>query len=555
MADILAELFEDKKEGLSLHQQMQTVEEREKYQKIKDECKNSIEKFCRTFFPDQFASKWSSFHYDLCSTLEDIIFNHKNEETKNVRAAPRGHAKSTFVSFAFILWCIVYGYKKCIILISCSADMARLFLTRVKMELDTNQLIIDVFGRLQSKDKWNSTELLTTTGVYFVGKGAGQQMRGLNLKSRPDLVVIDDLENEESVSTETQRTNLKKWFQGAVMQMGSPNCDFFFIGTVLSYDSLLYQLLTSTSYSSWERRIYRAVISFSDSTLWLKWEELMTDLSDPHAFQTAKNFYLKHKEEMLEGTKVLWQTQRQDMYLHLMTKRLEDEEAFNSEFQNDPQTENSRMFKEEWLEENTYLFPPNITKVYGAIDPSCGKNRKADTSAIIMLGEGEDGYIYILEASIRVRRPDEIISDMEEIIGRYYSKLEGFVVETNQFQSFFATTVQEHFLKLGILVNWIEVYHTARDKKDQRINSMIPKFKNGYIKIKQSQVILWRQLKNYPKDKDDGVDCLEMALRPLLQSSQTKLSFSSVDTGISKKYGQTRGDKGVQSIKNNLGFI
>ena len=38
------------------------------------------------------------------------------------------------------------------------------------------------------------------------------------------------------------------------------------------------------------------------------------------------------------------------MYLHLMETRLQDEEAFNSEFQNDPQTEKSRIFKEEWLE-------------------------------------------------------------------------------------------------------------------------------------------------------------------------------------------------------------
>lgn len=524
-----------------------------KYLKIKEECRYDFEKFCRTFLGEQFSSTWSTFHYDLVKALEDIIFNHKNEETKNVRAAPRGHAKSTFVSFAFPLWCICYGYKQTIIVISCSADMARLFLTRIREELEFNELIIKVFGKLQGSSKWNNSEILTSTGVYCVGKGAGQQMRGLNFKSRPDLVIIDDLESEESVATETQRATLDKWFSSAVMKMGSPNCDFFFIGTVLSYDSLLYKLLTLPTYSMWQRKIYRAVIKFSESTLWLEWEEKMTNLSDPDPYNTAKKFYLKHKKEMLKGTKVLWESQRENMYLHLMETRLQDEEAFNSEFQNDPQTEKSRIFKEEWLEENTYEYPPNIKRVYGAVDPSCGKNRKADTSAIVILGEGEDNYIYVLEASIKVRRVEDIILDMEKIIGKYYNLLEGFVVETNQFQALFSTTVQQHFIDLGMYVNWIEIFHGANDKKERRINSMIPKIKNGYLKFNKSHVMLWRQMKNYPKDRDDGVDCLEMALRPLLQSRNNTLCFGSLNTNVSTM-SERGSDKVVREIKKSFGI-
>lgn len=549
--EIVNKLEVDKEYQKNVNQESDS--EASKYLKIKEECRYDFEKFCRTFLGEQFSSTWSTFHYDLVKALEDIIFNHKDEETKNVRAAPRGHAKSTFVSFAFPLWCICYGYKQTIIVISCSADMARLFLTRIREELEFNELIIKVFGKLQGSSKWNNSEILTSTGVYCVGKAAGQQMRGLNFKSRPDLVIIDDLESEESVATETQRATLDKWFSSAVMKMGSPNCDFFFIGTVLSYDSLLYKLLTLPTYSMWQRKIYRAVIKFSESTLWLKWEEKMTNLSDPDPYNTAKKFYLKHKKEMLKGTKVLWESQRENMYLHLMETRLQDEEAFNSEFQNDPQTEKSRIFKEEWLEENTYEYPPNIKRVYGAVDPSCGKNRKADTSAIVILGEGEDNYIYVLEASIKVRRVEDIILDMEKIIGKYYNLLEGFVVETNQFQALFSTTVQQHFIDLGMYVNWIEIFHGANDKKERRINSMIPKIKNGYLKFNKSHVMLWRQMKNYPKDRDDGVDCLEMALRPLLQSRNNTLCFSSLNTNVSTM-SERRSDKVVREIKKNFGI-
>lgn len=556
MSGVLEELFGDTASSPDpLDSNYTNDDERKQCEKIKEECRYDFEKFCKTFLPDQFSSEWSKFHHELCQDLEDMLFNHQEEETKNVRAAPRGHAKSTYVSYAFPIWCACYNYKKTIVLISCSADMARLFLMRIREELEFNTLIRKVFGKLQGTSKWNNSEILTSTGTYMVGKGAGQQMRGLNFQSRPDLVIIDDLESEESVATETQRTVLEKWFSGAVMKMGAPNCDFFFIGTVLSYDSLLYKLLTLPRYSMWRRKFYRAVEKFSDSPLWLQWEEIITDLTLKNPYDAAKEFYFKHKEEMTKGTKVLWESQRPNMYLHLMEARLQDEEAFNAEFQNDPQTENSRTFKEAWLEENTYEVAPEIKRIYGSVDPSCGKNRKADTSAIIMIGEGVDGYYYVLEASIKVRKIEDIITDMEQIIGHYYNKLEGFVVETNQFQSFFATTVQDHFLSLNMLVNWVEIFHATNDKKDRRINSLVPKIKNGYIKFKKSHTMLWRQLKNYPKDRDDGVDALEMAFRPLVQSSENSLCFGSINTEKSNLYNMKRGDKVVREIQKSLGFI
>lgn len=102
-------------------------------------------------------------------------------------------------------------------------------------------------------------------------------------------------------------------------------------------------------------------------------------------------------------------------------------------------------------------------------------------------------------------------------------------------------------------VNWIEIFHGANDKKERRINSMIPKIKNGYLKFNKSHVMLWRQMKNYPKDRDDGVDCLEMALRPLLQSRNNTLCFSSLNTNVSTM-SERRSDKVVREIKKNFGI-
>ena len=122
------------------------------------------------------------------------------------------------------------------------------------------------------------------------------------------------------------------------------------------------------------------------------------------------NFYIENRIEMLRDVKVLWESQREDMYLYLRGKRIENEEKYNSEFQNDPMTESLRDFKEEWIKSNTYTELPEIVEYYGACDPSLGKTKSSDTSAIIILGKGIDNYIYVIEANVCRRSPDSIIN-------------------------------------------------------------------------------------------------------------------------------------------------
>ena len=98
-------------------------------------------------------------------------------------------------------------------------------------------------------------------------------------------------------------------------------------------------MLTNAGYSSWTRKRFQAVIEFSRSPLWGEWETIITDLErGDHAYDDAVSFYKEHREEMLEGTEVLWPDQRPDMYRYLMERRIADEESFASEYMNDPQT-------------------------------------------------------------------------------------------------------------------------------------------------------------------------------------------------------------------------
>lgn len=529
MADVMKEIF-----GNRIRKDVATGS-------MKDRCSTNFKLFCEYYLAPSFPSPWShDFHDWTINKLENITLEQSSEETRNCLAAPRGHAKSTLCSFAYPIWLCCYNYKKFIVIISATSVVSKQFLVNIRNELEFNERIREDFGDLSGENIWNNSEILTNNKVYITCKSAGTQLRGLNFNgTRPDTIIFDDLETPEQVDSVAQTEALERWFNSDAMPVGCPTADYIYIGTVLSYESLLYHMLKRGSYSMWNRKMFQAVNEFSTSPLWAEWEDIMTDPErGDTAYEEATEFYKKHKAEMLEGTKVLWEAQRPDMYKHLMERRVANEESFASEYQNDPQTESTRVFKTEWLESNYYIDPPEIKEVCMAIDPAVSSRRLSDYSVIIVVGRGRDNLFYVLEADVQKRKPDKIIEDAKEIIAKYYKYKPSIVVETNQMQAFFASTLQRDMVNAGIYLDWVEKYHKTGDSKSGRIESLVPYIKNGYIKFKDGQKILLTQLKNYPKGHDDAPDALEMAFKQLLGNSTHSFGFSSAGVDTKRKENQ-----------------
>lgn len=462
----------------------------------------------------------------MFADAERMIFESGKTQSFFVRAAPRGFGKSRIISVVLPLWCIAYHYRKNIVLISDSNDLAVEFITAIKSEIMDNEKFIKDFGHLESDVKWSETEIVTSSDVRVIAKTSGKNIRGISYKNvRPDLVVLDDMENDEMVNTEEQRVKLRKWFTKVLKPLGGDGTCFLYVGSILHYDSLLNRILTRPEYSNWDRKIYQAIKEFSMSPLWEQWSKLFMDLSDKHAADTAMKFYWKHKDEMLTGTDVLWPEWKQDRkgdyatYYYLMIERLQDSDAFNSEYQNNPMTEDTRIFKEAWIKNNYYDKLPEMKEIYGSVDLSMGKSRTSDTSAILIVGRGIDNYFYILEADVIRRSPDKIIADIIKYIVKYEGRLTGFVVETNVFQEFFANTLEKTCVDMGLYVNWIERKSVAGENKLLRIKAIAPKIKLGYIKFNRYHQVLESQLKDFPKSHDDGPDALEMCITQFLENN------------------------------------
>lgn len=98
--------------------------------------------------------------------------------------------------------------------------------------------------------------ILTKTDIKAEAIGSGKKVRGRRHRNwRPDLIVLDDIENDENVNTPEQRRKLKNWFDKAVSKAGDTYTDIMYIGTILHYDSLLNNVLQNPRYKT---KKYRA---------------------------------------------------------------------------------------------------------------------------------------------------------------------------------------------------------------------------------------------------------------------------------------------------------
>ncbi len=492
------------------------------------ECSRSLEKFAKTYFPDIYSSEFSPLHKEFFESIEDIIFNKKRRKNFYVRAAPRGHGKSQVLSHLLPIFCICFKYKQNILIISDTLDQAKSFISAIKVELEENELLRADFGDLVSEEKWSQDKIVTSNKVQVFGRGAGQKLRGAKAfgSVRPDLIIVDDLENDEAVLTEQQRKKLFDWFMKALIPTGSPTTDYIYIGTVLHYEALLQKLLTEPTFSMWNRKRYQAVQKFSDSPLWDEWETIMLDENNPNAGEDAYAFYQKHRAEMLAGVECLWPDSSPDYYENMMELRVSDPGSFASEYQNEPVDPSQAEFLPEWFD--YYYELPDIVEVYGACDPSLGK-AKSDRAAIIWAGKDEKGYLYILDVQMGRYKPDHIIDLIIAGSMKYQSHLRSVVIETVQFQAMFKDEVAKRGLNAGIQIPITEF--NDKTPKEVRLRGLIPRIKNKYIKFRKDQTVLINEFLRFPKASDDGMDAVNMICSAAFPATGHKLVFG----GISSK--------------------
>jgi predicted phage terminase large subunit-like protein len=460
--------------------------------------------FCQTYFPHYLKTpSASSLHRHLFKRIPEIFAAPSGQN--DAIAAPRGEAKSTFVSQLAVLWAVARRCKHYVIIGMDAFDQAAVMIEAIKAELEANPRLALDFPEICGQGRvWKEGVIVTKTGVKVEGVGSGKRLRGRRHgPHRPDLFILDDIENDENVKSPDQRDKTEGWVDKAVMNVGAADgsLDIIYVGTILHHDSVLARKLRNPM---WRHTRLSSIIDWPvNLALWDRWEEIIRN-DGP---DTADHFYREHCAEMEEGAKVSWPEVRPLLLLMKLRVKI-GRDAFDAEQQNDPLGSEGTLFSTDpvfWVEIcHEWVF-------YGACDPSLGKfNKGRDPSAILVGGKIRDkGILDVIEASIRRRLPSLIIEDIIKFQEQY--RCLKWAIESVQFQEFFRTELVAKSAARDIPVPAIPVIPSS--DKNLRIESIQPHDRNGLIRYHPSLKALLDERRHFPEligGHEDGLDCLEM---------------------------------------------
>ncbi len=457
--------------------------------------------FTQTYFPHYIRSPHrSQLHNYLFTRLPEIV-GATTGQTDAI-AAPRGEAKSTLVSQLFVLWCVLTGRKRYPVIVMDSIDQAYPMLEAIKAELEFNPRLALDFPEAAGQGRvWQAATIVTRNSAKIQVAGSGKKLRGLRHGPyRPDLCVLDDIENDEQVRNPEQRDKLQSWLSQTVLPLGGAGAKFdvVYIGTILHYDSVLSRTLKNPL---WRIARFKALLQWPDNMqLWDMWEEKLRNQGQDAALE----FYTRQQKKMEAGARVSWAARP---LLELMKIRARDGHGtFDSEYQNDPVAGDNAPFHgiiDFWVNRLAdWIF-------FGACDPSLGKaGASRDPSALLVGGlNRQTGVLDVVEAAIKKRLPDRIIEDIISFQTEYRCLL--WAVEAVQFQEFLRTELVKRSAARGVPVPARAVQPNT--DKLLRIESLQPHVKNKLIRLHPSQTTLIEQLSHFPKaDHDDGPDALHM---------------------------------------------
>ena len=470
----------------------------ERIRRVKADDEDGFRFFMETYLPHYVRGDASLFHEAVFARVPEIMAAEKG--LREMFIAPRGSSKSTHLSLGLALYRIILRKTRYTIEVCDVYAQAALLIEAIKAELTTNPRLQSDFPDACGQGRvWREAEIVTRQDIRVEGVGAGQKLRGRRHGPyRPDTLFFDDIENDEAVRSPEQRDKLESWINKAALKVGPPDGSMhvIWVGTVLHWDAVLVRAAKTPA---WRVTKFQAVMNWPDRMdLWDQFEEAYQN----EGKDAAVAFYEAHKADMDAGAVVNWPSVQPLVWL--MLERAGSHDAFATEYQNQPMSEGNPFAKltywtarvREWV-------------FFAAIDPSLGKKAKGrDPSAILVGGYDRlSGRMDVVEASIRRRLPDIIISDTIAIQREYRAML--WFVESVQFQEFLRTSLMIEAARQGVGISAVPIIPIG--DKNLRIERLQPPVKAGLIRFSPDHTTLIEQLQQWPNAAhDDGPDCLDM---------------------------------------------
>lgn len=392
---------------------------------------------------------------------------------------PRGMSKTTIAAQAVPLFEILYELARFTFYISESATHARMQASNVRRELapSPSSRIFQVFGDLKPKitdeQKWSEAFFETMTGMAVGTQGRGGQVRGANHRGqRPNKILIDDVEDKESVREADQRKKTQDWYMADVLpalpQVGELGT-ITLLGTMLHAGALLPTLAKSPRYTTIE-------LGAMDRDGRPVWPQYMT-------------------KEKYEATK----------HDYALNGQLD---LFHMEYDNKVVHNEHSLFQQRYFQFNSVVPPRSELRVGIYCDPAISEKRRADEAVITAVGMHISGKIFVLEEWAKIgASPRDIVNEIFAMRARW-GKPRATGVESNAYQAALIHLLREEMFRKHDYFEPQAITH--KTQKESRIAGVLqPRYAGGYIVHVREFPELQAQLLEFPhSSRMDRMDAL-----------------------------------------------
>jgi hypothetical protein len=392
---------------------------------------------------------------------------------------PRGFAKTTVVNAAVLIK-ILFQERKVILYVSETGTHAETQLGNIKRELQVNFVILAVFGALvpDRGDMQRSTmdHLEAKNGVVVIARGRGSQVRGLNhFGERPDEIIVDDMEDPESVSTEHQRDKALSWLMAdliPVLPRQNRSATITMMGTLLHREALMMKVTNDPRFTV----VRFGALDIDGNPLWPAHMDEAALESERQAYANAGKLAIYYRE--------------------FLSQLRSDDDA---------------KFKPSYFD--SIVQPIALTECVAraiVIDPAISEKVSADSTAIAVVGITSKGLVYLLDLWSKVGAlPREQVDKYFELSQRWQCNRHG--IEAIAYQTALVHLMREEMFRKHHYFEISEIRH--KTKKTERIEGVLqPRFAGRYIRFQRDFPELQGQLLDWPAGGFDESDAFAMAI-------------------------------------------
>lgn len=443
---------------------------------IREKLRTDGEFFIEFFLADELTSPVPFFH---SGEIWPLLTNTAMQRV--LLAIPRDHAKTTLSKLAVVWYFLFTNHRFCVYL-SNTNTIAKNACKDI-MGYFNSPNFIATYGKIKMV-KESETDSLWRFDIpmpdgrikhcILRAVGAGQQMRGINIDNqRPDIAVVDDVEDNENTDSENLQKKLDKWIFGPFLKALARQKKIIWLGNMLQKTSLLARLSVRPN---WNPVVFGALVKDAATGLLVplwpeRWpiDELVEDFQEYQELGLVETWMCEMMN--MPGHGVDGFTQEQLYYLPAPA-------------------------------------PDEIAATWLVLDPAFGENAHNDDSSITVHCLPKDGIPMVIGHSTGKFKEDALFDEMFRLGQTHNAWVWGIEAVAAQrvlipfFKLLLAAKLMNH------VVEMIPLMAGKGDPKVSRIKSWVGLMAKKEYAVYEGAVEITTQLLNYNMKKNSNRDDL-----------------------------------------------